>query len=475
MKDMNKTKIICTCGPVTDCEDMISKLIDAGMNVARMNFSHGDYAEQLNRLNIVRKVSKEKDVHIGMLLDTKGPEIRTHFFKDGSCVVMEESTVNVHMTEILGTATDLSITYGNLINDIRVGGTILIDDGFLELLVTKIDKTNNIIVTKALNTHKIKNRRGVNVPNVQLGLDFISEKDRSDILWGVENDVDYIATSFVRRAQDVIEIKKILKSKNNTNIKIIAKIENKEGVDNIDAIIEECDGVMVARGDLGVEVPAEDVPVIQKRIIAKCHSKGKIVVTATQMLESMLNNPRATRAEVSDVANAVLDGTDSIMLSGETAIGEYPVEAVETMCKIAKRMDKELDRKKMIKRANMESIRDRETSIAVSVAYTTLQNHIDIIIIPTTTGSTARLISKYRPEAPILALVPNAAMARGLALNHGVKAIVVDIFKDTEDLVSIAIEVAKKEANLLSGSRVVVTGGLPVGSTTNTMRIIDVE
>jgi pyruvate kinase len=476
MIPFNQTKIICTIGPATESYDMMKKLVHAGMDVMRMNFSHGEQGDHLERMKTLNQVNKDLNTHVATLLDTKGPEIRTHKFKNGKVEIKEGSKVTIHMKEILGDEHEFSINYDQLYKDVEIGDIIIVDDGYLTLRVDKITQ-NKTIITTAENTHIVKDRRGINVPGVKLSMDFISEKDYEDIVWGCEKNVDFIAASFVRRASDVQEIRNIMKKHGNTNIQIISKIENKEGVLNIDEIIDISDGIMIARGDLGVEVPAEDVPVIQKSIINKCLTKGKISVTATQMLESMIEHPRPTRAEVSDVANAIYDGTDAIMLSGESAIGLYPVESVETMVKIANRIEDQVDRKALVKQANKESDRSRkiETSIAISVAYTVIQSDVDLIIVPTMSGNTARYLSKFRPNTRILALTPTDEVAKSLKLHSGVEPIQFDLVKDVETVVSKAVALVKKEYDIHSGNRIIITGGFPIGAPTNGMRIIDIE
>jgi pyruvate kinase len=477
MIQYNQTKIICTIGPASESYEVMKALVEAGMDVMRMNFSHGVHDDHLKRMKTLDQVNKDLDTHVAALLDTKGPEIRTHLFKDGKAVVNEGDNVMVYMDEIEGDSKKFSVNYPNLYLDMAVGNTILVDDGYLELTVTKIDKANKIIHTKAENDHVLKNRKGINVPGVKLNLDFISQKDYADIVWGCENNVDFIAASFVRRASDIQEIRNIMKYHGNKEIQIIAKIENKEGVENIDEIIDIADGIMIARGDLGVEVPAEEVPVIQKEIINKCLAKGKVSVTATQMLESMIEHPRPTRAEVSDVANAIYDGTDAIMLSGESAIGNYPVESVETMVRIARRIEAQVDRKDIVKRANKKTVsssRRIATSIAISVAYTVIQSKVDLIIVPTRSGRTAMYLSKFRPNARILALTENDHNAKGLQLHSGVEPVEFALVKDTETVIAKAIELAKKNYGIKSGSRIIITGGFPIGAPTNGMRIIDI-
>jgi pyruvate kinase len=454
---------------------MMKALAQAGMDVMRMNFSHGTHEDHLSKMNILEKVNADLSTHVASLLDTKGPEIRTHFFKNGSAEIVEGSTVTIHMSEIEGNEKEFSITYEKLYLDMVPGERILVDDGYLSLKVKKIDRDKKTITTIAENTHTLKNRKGINVPGVKLNLDFISSKDYEDIVWGCKNKVDFLAASFVRRASDVQEIRNIMKYSGNKDIQIIAKIENIEGVKNIDEIIDIADGIMIARGDLGVEVPAEEVPVIQKEIINKCLAAGKISVTATQMLESMIDHPRPTRAEVSDVANAIYDGTDAIMLSGESAIGKYPCEAVETMARIATRIEELVDRKDIVKRANKAlGSRAIETSIAISVAYTVIQSEVKLIIVPTQSGRTAKYLSKYRPNAKILALTTDGKFARGLQLHSGVEAQVIEMATDTETVIKKAIKIAKEKYGIKKGDRIIITGGFPIGKPTNGMRIVDV-
>lgn len=474
MIPFNQTKIICTIGPVSESNKAMKKLINAGMDVMRMNFSHSTHSDHLERLKTLRDLNEELTTFVASLLDTKGPEVRTHFFKNGKALIQKNSEVLIYMDEILGDETKFSVTYKDLYKDLKVGGKVLVDDGYLALDIVSIDKENKVIKTIALNTHQIKDRRGINLPESKLNMPFISKQDKLDIIWGCKNEVDYIAASFVRRADDILEIKEILKSQGDEHIQIIAKIENKEGVKNIDEILEVADGAMIARGDLGVEVPAEDVPVIQKDIIKKCHMRGKISVTATQMLESMIDHPRPTRAEVSDVANAIFDGTDAIMLSGESAIGKYASESVEVMNQIASRIESELDRSRLIKRANKIAHEGLETSIAVSVAHTVLQGRIGVVVVPTVSGNSAKLMSKYRPNCRIIALTPNAEIARSLALYNGVEARIFNLEPDTEALIRQAMKLIRAEYKIEEGCRAIVTGGFPIGTQTNSFRILDV-
>ncbi len=473
MIPFNQTKIVCTIGPATESKAMMRKLILAGMDVMRLNFSHSNYEEHKKRLDTMLELNDELNCNVASLLDTKGPEIRTHKFKGGSAHIKVGTEITIYMDEIEGDETKFSVTYPQLYDDVAVGGIIVVDDGYLSLKITEVDKSNKTIKAVAFNTHTIKDRRGINVPGVELKLDFISDKDEADIQWACKNNIDFIAASFVRRRSDVTAIKKLIQKTCDKKIQIIAKIENQEGVNNIDDIIDEADGVMIARGDLGVEVPPEEVPVIQKDIIARCHERGKVTITATQMLESMQENPKPTRAEVSDVANSILDGTDAIMLSGESAIGKYPVESVDIMRNIAKRIEKEIKRIDLIDRANRHSHQDISANIAMSAARTVLQGNANLVIAPSVSGTTARLISKNRPNTMILALVPTKQKARSLALNHGVYAVVFKLENDTEDLIKRALEYVRKEKLLSSGGRVVITGGFPLGTTTNSLRIVD--
>lgn len=470
------TKMICTIGPKSESKEMLSKLVDAGMNCVRCNFSHGDHAEQKARMDLIREINKEKGTHVAVLLDTKGPEIRTHLFENGGVDLVAGQTVRVAMNEVLGTAEKFSITYPGLINDVEVGGTILVDDGYVTLTVNELDTANQEIVCTVQNPAYIKDRRGINVPGAKLNMPFISEKDQADLVFGCEMEVDYVAASFVRRAEDVLAIREIFKQHGNTHTQIIAKIENQEGVDNMDSILEVVDGIMVARGDLGVEVPAEDVPLIQKEIIAKCNAAGKIVVTATQMLESMQKNPRPTRAEVSDVANAIFDGSDAIMLSGESAAGQYPLEAVETMARIARRTEQALDHQELIARAIASSTRNVASAMGLAVADTVEDLGAKAVIACTQSGATARAISKYRPSAPVVAATSCEKTAASLALYWGVQPVVVAETSNTDELLETAAKVAEDFAGLEAGEIAVVTAGLPAGEgNTNLMKIHEVK
>src|SRR5699024_2206237 len=420
---MRKTKIVCTIGPASESVETLTQLIEGGMNVARLNFSHGDFDEHEQRIQNIREAAEKTGKIIAILLDTKGPEVRTGTFKHGEAEIIKGSIVHVTMEEVEGTAERFSLNYPGLINDVHPGSKILLDDGLIELEVLEIDHENQELKTKALNSGIIENKKGVNVPNVSVKLPGITEKDAEDIKFGIEQDVDYIAASFVRRPSDIMEIQELLEEYDATHIKIIPKIENQEGVDNIDSILEVSNGVMVARGDLGVETPAEDVPLVQKKLITKCNTAGKPVITATQMLDSMQRNPRPTRAEASDVANAIFDGTDAIMLSGETAAGDYPVESVQTMSNIALKAESGLNHKFILDNRSKSVDMTMTDAISQSVTHTAMNLTVSAIITPTESGHTARMISKYRPEAPIIAVTFNEHVNRQLSLIWGVHAV----------------------------------------------------
>ncbi|GGH86748.1 pyruvate kinase [Pullulanibacillus pueri] len=469
---MRKTKIVCTIGPVSESVDKLVELIEAGMNVARLNFSHGDHEEHGNRIKNIREASKRTGKNVAILLDTKGPEIRTGDMATPKVLLEKGQQLIVSMDEVQGTAEKISVTYKGLANDVHPGSKILLDDGLIELEVVSV--SNNEIVTKVLNTGELKSKKGVNVPNVSVNLPGITEKDANDILFGIEQDVDFIAASFVRRASDVLEIRELLEKNNfGDQIHIIPKIENQEGVDNIDEILEVSDGLMVARGDLGVEIPAEEVPLVQKMLIKKCNALGKPVITATQMLDSMQRNPRPTRAEASDVANAIFDGTDAIMLSGETAAGDYPVEAVQTMHRIATRTEASLDYRDLFNariRENGVSITD---AIGQAVANTALSLNVSTIVSATVSGQTARVVSKYRPKANIVAVTSTPKSLRHLCLVWGVYPYLGNVAKSTDEMLDYAVDDAVKSGIVQHGDLVVITAGVPVGEigTTNLIKV----
>ncbi|CAI9389209.1 MULTISPECIES: pyruvate kinase [Bacillaceae] len=470
---MRKTKIVCTIGPASESVEKLTQLMEAGMNVARLNFSHGDFEEHGARIKNIREAAEITGNNIAILLDTKGPEIRTNNMKDGAIELVAGNDIIVSMTEVEGTTEKFSVTYEGLIDDVDPGSKILLDDGLIGLEVTKIDKTAGEIHTKILNSGTLKNKKGVNVPGVAVKLPGMTEKDANDIRFGIEQGIDFIAASFVRRASDVLEIKQLLEDNNASHIHIIPKIENQEGVDNIDEILEVSDGLMVARGDLGVEIPAEEVPLVQKLLIKKCNTLGKPVITATQMLDSMQRNPRPTRAEASDVANAIFDGTDAIMLSGETAAGSYPVEAVQTMNNIASRAEEALNYKEILSKRSKDSEHSITDSIGQSVAHTALNLEVKAVITPTGSGHTARMISKYRPEAPIVAVTYDASIQRQLALVWGVYPRLSQKSESTDEMLDVAVQEGVNSSIVTHGDLVVITAGLPVGEagTTNIMKI----
>ncbi|MFZ1253544.1 MAG: pyruvate kinase [Trichococcus flocculiformis] len=469
---MKKTKIVCTIGPASESVETLVKLINAGMNVARLNFSHGDFEEHGARIVNIREASKITGKMCAILLDTKGPEIRTNNMKDGIVSLIAGETVRISMTEVEGTKDKFSITYPELIDDVVVGNHILLDDGLIDLEVTEIDRENNEIVTLIKNSGILKNKKGVNLPGIKTNFPGITQKDTEDIIFGIENDVDFIAASFVRRASDVLAITEILEKHNATHIQIIPKIENQEGLDNIDEILKVSQGLMVARGDLGVEIPTEEVPIAQKMLIKKCNALGKPVITATQMLDSMQRNPRPTRAEAGDVANAIFDGTDAVMLSGETAAGDYPVEAVTTMATIAIRTEEAIVGQDAFA-LKAYSNTDMAEAIGQSVGHTARNLNIQTIVAATESGHTARMISKYRPKSHIVAVTFSERQRRGLALSWGVYPFVTEKPDSTDEMMELAAKVAKEEKFAKEGDLIIITAGVPVGErgTTNLMKI----
>ena len=466
---MRKTKIICTIGPTSDQEDVIRKLVRAGMNVARFNFSHDVHEKHKLKIERVRRIAKEEGKTVAILLDTKGPEIRTHDFKDAPVLLHEGNFIDIHTREeILGDETKFSQTYEKLAEDVSVGSTILIDDGLLALEVMVINDETGVITCKILNTGTVSDHKGINLPGIKTQLPALTEKDMDDLRFGVEMGVDIVAASFIRKSEDVLAIRKALRNLGADDVFVMSKIENQEGVDNVEEIIKYSDGVMVARGDMGVEIPLEQVPGIQKKIIEICNLMGKPVVTATQMLESMVRYPRPTRAEVSDVANAIFDGSDCIMLSGETANGKYPVEAVETMNRIAIDAESRIKHDHVI--AKMMASHGSSVPIAISLASVTTAYELGAtaIISATVSGSTARNVSRFRPECPILAITPSESVARKLSVYWGVYPIVAELFESTDEMIDNTAAIAKERGFVNDGELVVITAGLPinfVGST----------
>ena len=467
---MRKTKIICTLGPSTDKDGVLRELIANGMNVARFNFSHGSHEEHKGRLDLLKSLREELGKPVAALLDTKGPEIRLKDFKNGTEMLEAGQTFTLTTRDVEGTKEICSITYKDLPQDVHEGGTIMLDDGLIKLRITNVTDTD--ITCEVLNSGKIKNKKGVNVPGVHLSMPYLSQRDRDDIIFGVQQGFDFIAASFVRTAQDVYDIRNLL-NEYDSNIRIIAKIENREGVNNIDSILAAADAVMVARGDLGVEIDFTELPGIQKSVIDRSFSFGKPIVTATQMLDSMMVNPRPTRAEISDVANAIYDGTSAIMLSGETAAGAYPVEALKTMSAIAERTENEVHYRdnRLVDAGNGQiSVSD---ATAHAACLTAKDVNASAIVTVSESGNTARLLSKYRPAQPIIACVMNEQVQRQLAISWGITPLMMALAHSTDELIEMSTSLAKENGYLHDGELAVVTAGVPVGvsGTTNMIKI----
>lgn len=471
---VRKTKIICTIGPASQSKEMIEELAKTGMNVCRLNFSHEDHIQHQSRIETIREVSDRTGYNLAILLDTKGPEIRCGQIEDNKLEVVKDQIIKIVPQEVIGNKQRFSITPTSVFDDVSVGNSVLIDDGKVRLTILEIDESG--LTCRVENPGVIKTKKGVNVPNVKLSMPFISAKDEADIRFGAKMKVDFIAASFVRRGQDVLDIRKILHSENNHDIKIIAKIENQEGVDNLKEILEVADGVMVARGDLGVEVSLALVPIYQKKIISMANEFGKPVITATHMLESMMSNPRPTRAEANDVANAILDGTDAIMLSGESAVGDYPIEAVQTMDTIAKSIEEIIPYRKRLETAIQTSHRTIQDSIGISVCDSALNlDDVEAIVAFTHSGSTARRISKFRPPVPIFAVTFTKEVQRKLETNWGVIPIYSDIQNEMTNDDELAVIIAKNYG-IPVGKQVIITAGYPTGeNTTNMMKIVEVK
>lgn len=469
---LRKTKIVCTIGPTSENEEVFKELVLAGLNVARLNFSHGSHEEHEKKINTIKKVREELNKPIAIMLDTKGPEIRTRDFENGRAELHAGQEFTITTRDILGNEQICSVTYENFAKELNVGDTILVDDGLIELFVIKkVDDTDLICNVK--NSGTIKNKKGINVPNVKIQLPALTEKDINDIKFAIKHDLDFIAASFIRKASDVLEIRRILEENNAEHISIISKIENREGVDNIDEIINASDGIMVARGDLGVEINLEEVPLVQKNLISKCNLAGKPVITATQMLDSMMRNPRPTRAEVSDVATAIFEGTDAIMLSGETASGSYPIEAVETMSKISVMIEDSLDYRKILTNRYDGSNYTITDSIGFATCRTCIDLKAEAIISATSSGYTAVSISKFRPQSPIVAATGSERVMRNLALYWGVYPIKTDKMLTTDDILELSVNRALEENLIKNGDLVIITAGVPVGisGTTNLLKI----
>jgi pyruvate kinase len=462
MMKMRKTKIVCTIGPSSSDEETFKELVLNGLNVARLNFSHGTHQEHKGKIDTIKKVREELKASIAIMLDTKGPEIRIKDFETGQAELKMGQEFILTTREVQGNENVVSVSYGQFAKDIKPGDRILIDDGLISMEAVEIIKGTDV---KCLvkNGGILKNKKGINVPDVQINLPTLTDRDISDIKFGIEQGIDYIAASFIRKKDDVAEIRKILEEEKANHIMIISKIENRQGVENIDEIIEASDGIMIARGDLGVEIPAEEVPLVQKMIIGKCNRAGKPVITATQMLDSMIRNPRPTRAEVSDVATAIFEGTDAIMLSGETASGSYPIEAIKTMARIACMIEGSLDYNEILKSKSPAS----NCSITDSISYATCKSSLDLhaaaVISATTSGYTAANVSRYRPAAPIIAATPSDRVMRKLALYWGVYPVKIEEMQSTDLIVRKSVERAIESGYVKNGDLTIITAGIPAG------------
>ena len=468
---MRKTKIICTLGPASESEEVIRELMLAGMNVARLNFSHGTHEEQRGKLERVKKVREELGLPVALLLDTKGPEIRTGEFEKGKVELKKGQTFVLTTEDVLGNEGKVSITYKNLVKDVQEGDSILIDDGLIGLKVVKV--TEKEIICSVENGGTVSNKKGINVPGVELKMPFISKKDKDDILFAVKEGFDYIAASFTRTADDILEIRRILEENNCNFIKIIAKVENDQGIKNVDEILRVADGVMIARGDMGVEIPLEEVPSIQKKLIRKAFETGKPIITATQMLDSMMKNPRPTRAETSDVANAIYQGTSAIMLSGETASGQYPVEALKTMVKIALRTEADIDYDERFKRRSIEDRTDITNAVSHATCTTAVDLHASAIITVTKSGRTVGMVAKHHPGCMIIGCCMDDYVCRQLNLYWGVQPLLLPKEEDADALFNSAVAAAEEAGLVSRGDLTVLTAGVPLGvtGTTNLIKV----
>lgn len=468
---MRKTKIVCTMGPATDREGVLLELIRSGMDVARFNFSHGSHEEQEKRMEMLRKLRQQCDRPVAMLLDTKGPEIRTGCFEEGKAALEQGQQFTLTCREVMGNSDIVSVTYPNLYEDEKPGNRILIDDGLIELIVEEVKGED--IICKVINGGVISDHKGVNVPNVHINLPYMSEKDKEDIRFGIEQGVDFVAASFARTADDVKRVRWFLDDNGGNDINIIAKIENAEGVEHIDEIIEVADGIMVARGDMGVEVPDEDVPVIQKMIIKKVYEAGKQVITATQMLDSMMKNPRPTRAETADVANAIYDGTSAIMLSGETAAGDHPVESLQTMVRIAERIEQDIDYRKRFFGHERKANPDITDAICHATCTTAHDLNARAIITVTKSGRSARMISRYRPYCDIIGCAITEKVSRQLNMSWGVTPVLLEEKEEVFELFDYATAACREKGLVAAGDVAVFTSGVPIGisGTTNMIKV----
>lgn len=469
---MKKTKIVCTIGPASDSEEVLRELFKEGLNVCRLNFSHGTHEEHQIRIDRIKKIRQELNLPIAIMLDTKGPEIRLKNFGVNSVMLSKGQQFTLTTRDILGDETICSVTYTNLAKEVKPNDRILIDDGLIELRVEKVTDGTDIVCT-VMSDGPVSNHKGINIPGVKIKLPFLSEQDISDLKFGVKNEVDFVAASFTRGPADILSIRKVLEEENGNNIHIIAKIENQEGVDSIDKILEVTDGIMVARGDLGIEIPPEQIPMVQKMIIRKTLRASKPVITATQMLDSMTHNPRPTRAEVTDVANAIFDGTSAIMLSGETAAGRYPVETVKMMNRIAVTAESSLNYEKIVGAVAREHSLTITNAIAHATCSMAIEMNAQVIVTATASGETPRALSKYKPKAPIVAVTPSEETARRLSLNWDVYPIVTPYFNSTDEMFERCINLAKEHGYVREGELAVLTAGVPIGlvGSTNLLKV----
>ena len=467
---MRKTKIVCTLGPATDAPGVLQDMLLCGMNVARFNFSHGTHEDHKRRLDELKRLREELDLPVAALLDTKGPEIRLRHFENGRVQLEAGQSFTLTTRNLMGNQSICSITYKDLPRDVAVGSRIMLDDGLISMRVTELSDSD--IVCKVENGGPIKDRKGVNVPGIHLSMPYMSQQDKEDILFGIQEGFDFIAASFCRSEQDVLDIRRFIEE-HSGDMQIISKIENQEGVDNIAAILAVSDGVMIARGDMGVEIDFTEIPVLQKDIISRAMENGKTVITATQMLESMMGNPRPTRAEITDVANAVYDGTSAIMLSGETAAGQYPVEAVRTMAAIANRTETDINYYGRMMKSTTDTHLGISDATAHAACTTATDTSASAIITVSKSGATARRISKYRPETPIVACVMKPEIQRQLALSWGVTPILMPYAENTDEMIAFSVEATKEYGMVEDGDIVIVTAGVPAGvsGTTNIMKV----
>jgi pyruvate kinase len=462
---MRKTKIICTIGPASSGEETLRALCESGMNVARLNFSHGSHAEHKERIDRIKRIREELNLPIAILLDTRGPEYRIGTFAEGEVTLEDDDLFAFDTRDVPGDRYRVSVNYKGLTNDLSEGDRILVDDGLLVFEVVRIDEYE--VQCKTITGGRLSDRKGMNFPGKVLKLTYLSEQDKQDLLFGIENDVDFIACSFVSVRQDLLDVRQFLEQNGGENIELIAKIENRAGVDNIMEIVSECGGIMIGRGDLGVEIPFEQLPAVQKQLISACRIRGKRVITATEMLESMIRNPRPTRAEISDVANAVYDGTSAIMLSGETAIGKYPLQTLQAMAKIALETERNIRYEKRFR--DMEfTIGDMTDAVTHAASTQAKDNDATVIVSCTLSGITARMISRFRPPIDIMALTPYESTRRKLALSWGVHPLIATEMNATDELLDMAQRVASEQCGLKSGDRIVITGGMTNAISGNT-------